>query len=635
MKNKNIKLKLAAGLVLLISLQLHFYSQSAWVIQHTGTNNFKGVNIINSNTAYAYPPLTKTTNGGINWIQMSDSNFTDISFTDPNTGFAVSNSGVYKSTNSGVSWFLVDDTLNEGYTAVTFFNANTGVCFGSRTPGFGRDLCERKTTNGGINWYTYVIVMQAHAIQILTSHSFYNDQIGSVCVDLSAPETDREVKQTANGGLSWTNVVTTVSDYVYYVYSYLTSANNGCILIYNNSFIPPLWSVNRLNQGTIQWKDTSFVELKEVFMANASTGYIVGNNGLIWKTTNSCDSWDSLVSGTQTNLNSISFLNPSTGYVVGENGLIMKTTTGGMAPVNFSVSGTIRYQDNQQLVTSGYVKALKFNRSTGVITTADSTQILSNGTYILPHVPQDTVDVMAFENDEEELSFVPTYYISTIFWANSTKIYPTGNLTDINIDVFRINNPSPGAFHVGGNIYSYGDAESGNLKDAIIYAKSGNVFKGYSISSNNGAYRIDSIASASYELICNRVGYNSSIRPLQVSSFSMDTINFTLSIMPVKIESTGNIIPEQFELFQNYPNPFNPSTKIKFSVPADGKEQKADVKLIIYNPLGQQISVLVNQNLSPGVYESEWDASGYSSGIYFYKLESGDYSETKKMVLIK
>ncbi len=301
----------------------------------------------------------------------------------------------------------------------------------------------------------------------------------------------------------------------------------------------------------------------------------------------------------------------------------------------YTVSGTIRYQDNQQLVTSGYVKALKFNYSTGIITTLDSAQIQSNGSYILTHVPQDTVDVMAFENDEEELSFVPTYYISTIYWENSVKIYPTGNLTNIDIGVFRINSPAPGPYHVGGSIFCSGETDLGTLKDAIIYAKSGNLFKGYSVSLSGGAYCIDSLSSANYEIICNRMGYYSSIRPIQITNYSMDTIDFTLSNLIVKIEDPANIIPEKFALYQNYPNPFNPATKIKFSVPADGKGQKADVKLIIYNPLGQQISVLVNHQLLPGVYETEWDASGYSSGIYFYKLVSEDYSETRKMVLIK
>lgn len=89
-------------------------------------------------------------------------------------------------------------------------------------------------------------------------------------------------------------------------------------------------------------------------------------------------------------------------------------------------------------------------------------------------------------------------------------------------------------------------------------------------------------------------------------------------------------IPEEFSLHQNYPNPFNPSTKIKFSLPS-----AQFTKLKVYNLLGQEMSTLVNQQLQPGSYEYTFDASGLSSGVYFYRMESGEYVQTKKFVLLK
>ena len=85
-----------------------------------------------------------------------------------------------------------------------------------------------------------------------------------------------------------------------------------------------------------------------------------------------------------------------------------------------------------------------------------------------------------------------------------------------------------------------------------------------------------------------------------------------------------------FTLSQNYPNPFNPQTKIKFAVP-----KASFTKLIIYDLLGREVATLVNEELKPGTYEADWDGSDYSSGVYFYKLVSGDFSEIKKMVLMK
>ena len=88
-----------------------------------------------------------------------------------------------------------------------------------------------------------------------------------------------------------------------------------------------------------------------------------------------------------------------------------------------------------------------------------------------------------------------------------------------------------------------------------------------------------------------------------------------------------------FYLYQNYPNPFNPTTIIKFDIPLLVGE--GVVKLTIYDILGREAATLVNERLQSGIYEIEWDASDYSSGIYFYKIIAGDYSETKRMVLIK
>ena len=92
---------------------------------------------------------------------------------------------------------------------------------------------------------------------------------------------------------------------------------------------------------------------------------------------------------------------------------------------------------------------------------------------------------------------------------------------------------------------------------------------------------------------------------------------------------------KRFKLAQNYPNPFNPQTKIKFDVPSNVKVQTSNVKLVIYDLLGREVATLVNEELKPGTYEADWDGSNFSSGVYFYKIISSDFVETKKMVLMK
>ena len=84
----------------------------------------------------------------------------------------------------------------------------------------------------------------------------------------------------------------------------------------------------------------------------------------------------------------------------------------------------------------------------------------------------------------------------------------------------------------------------------------------------------------------------------------------------------------EFRLYQNYPNPFNPLTKIKFSIDKD-----EFIRLTIYDILGREIKILVNEHLNKGLYEINWDAYNMSSGIYYYKLVAGNRVEIKKMVL--
>jgi hypothetical protein len=96
------------------------------------------------------------------------------------------------------------------------------------------------------------------------------------------------------------------------------------------------------------------------------------------------------------------------------------------------------------------------------------------------------------------------------------------------------------------------------------------------------------------------------------------------------VQPVSNQIPKYYSLSQNYPNPFNPSTNFQFSIPKPGL-----VNITIYDALGRKVETLVNQELKPGTYKVDWSASAYPSGVYFYRLSAGDYTETKKMVLIK
>lgn len=128
---------------------------------------------------------------------------------------------------------------------------------------------------------------------------------------------------------------------------------------------------------------------------------------------------------------------------------------------------------------------------------------------------------------------------------------------------------------------------------------------------------------------------NGHIRPiwarLQSGSLSVWT---ALVEFPLAVENENNTVPKSYNLSQNYPNPFNPTTTVKFTVPKG--HLKDNVSIRIYDLLGKEVSTLVNENgMAAGTYEITWHAENFASGIYFYTLRAGNFTDTKKMILVK
>ena len=128
----------------------------------------------------------------------------------------------------------------------------------------------------------------------------------------------------------------------------------------------------------------------------------------------------------------------------------------------------------------------------------------------------------------------------------------------------------------------------------------------------------------------------------QPQSIKFDPENWILKIVQSITTDikTDEKLPSQFKLEQNYPNPFNPTTRIKYSIPtssplAKGRTEEGFVSLKVYDVLGREVTTLVNKKQSPGNYTIEFNAANLPSGLYFYKLTAGEFSQTKKMILMK
>ncbi len=128
-----------------------------------------------------------------------------------------------------------------------------------------------------------------------------------------------------------------------------------------------------------------------------------------------------------------------------------------------------------------------------------------------------------------------------------------------------------------------------------------------------------------------RLGSKTETRQITLGTTNQDTINFYLDTLNViGIVNINSNIPDNFSLKQNYPNPFNPQTKIRFDI-----RKASFTELKIYDMLGREIKTLVNENLKPGEYEVSFNAASLPSGVYFYRISTESFTETKKMMLIK
>jgi len=150
---------------------------------------------------------------------------------------------------------------------------------------------------------------------------------------------------------------------------------------------------------------------------------------------------------------------------------------------------------------------------------------------------------------------------------------------------------------------------------------------GVFMTKNNGTNWIE-LADGLPNTVAMHLDYNNQSGKIRLGTHGRGVWELNGSLLG--ITNFNSNMPEKYFLSNNYPNPFNPSTRITFGIL---KNQK--VRLSVLDILGREISVLVNENLKPGTYEASFRADNLSSGIYFYRLTTDTYSETKRMMLIK
>lgn len=395
-----------------------------------------------------------------------------------------------------------------------------------------------------------------------------------------------------------------------------------------------------VSESFSQWNKISIgagSDLKQVFFADSSTGWVVGYNPpLISKTTNAGLSWNAQLTSTF-NPVCVFFINQQTGWVGGTSDTILYTTNGGVNWSTQILPGMI-YTEHIFFVnpqTGWVVGSARICKTTNAgsnwISLGDPNSAIFQDVFFL-----DTLNGFITGTDR---TILKTTDGGTSFITQSNQsggvllqsIFLTSALTGW----CGGGTPGPGILLKTTNGGSNWDTlQYDPFRKNIRSLHFTNLQNGWLVGENgmilyttNGGSNWNVQQSGTFHNLYS-ICFTSSQTAFIAgdSGIVLKTTNGGLSFL----NKISLDLPASFSLSQNFPNPFNPSTSIKFNIP-----KSSFVQLTIYDVLGKEVTKLVNKELKIGSYSIDWNGSNYSSGVYFYKLQAGDFTQTKIMMLLK
>lgn len=241
--------------------------------------------------------------------------------------------------------------------------------------------------------------------------------------------------------------------------------------------------------------------------------------------------------------------------------------------------------------------------------------------------------------------YLPSFYrtdgVATLKWKQADTITVNENSYITGISFKVVSRPDSGYAIIKGHVKNSSwksvklNANTDGVSGAIVYATDENSNTvNYAATDGNGDFIISGLEPGNYTLTTDKVAYAGSISASVAVDYSTNfTATQDLTLTPETVSAVSgnsNAIITDFALSQNYPNPFNPSTLISYQLPKAGM-----VTLKVYNIIGQEIATLVNEAKNAGQYSIRFDGTNLTSGIYLYKMSSGNVTMTKKMILMK
>jgi len=316
--------------IIILLFNLPAYSQ--WFPLNSGTSShLYSVCFVDAQTGYScgVSAIIKTTNGGANWTSINNLNYanlTSIQFINTLTGICTVRGGtnggaILRTTNGGANWSVFDLNSNSQLTSVNFLNPSTAICTGSA----GTILY---STNGGINWLTGLPIGNSvtfYAADMINSTTGYCGGVNTIFAPLFAKTTD--------GGANWAYSSFYVNGNEATIHGlFFRDEQNGIAVSVFSSL--QQGGISRTTNGGLQWTHQVVnAALFGVDFPSVNIGYVCGI-GVIYKTIDAGGTWTMQSTNTTELLRNISFTDNFTGYAVGSNGIILKTTSGGVTFIN-------------------------------------------------------------------------------------------------------------------------------------------------------------------------------------------------------------------------------------------------------------------------------------------------------------